>query len=87
VKKAGLMGLVFYDMGNAFEDDLGDDFPDDGIEDINDSFDLTNLRSSVGYGIRWYSPLGPLRLEYGHVIDRRVGEKSGRWEFTMGTGF
>jgi outer membrane protein insertion porin family len=87
VKKAGLMGLVFYDMGNAFEDDLSDEYPDDGVDDIDDSFDLTNLRSSVGYGIRWYSPLGPLRLEYGHVLDRREGEKSGRWEFTMGTGF
>lgn len=87
VKKAGLMGLVFYDMGNAFEDDLSDEYLADGVDDIDDSFDLTNLRSSVGYGIRWYSPLGPLRLEYGHVLDRRVGEKSGRWEFTMGAGF
>ncbi|RPJ81080.1 MAG: outer membrane protein assembly factor BamA, partial [Deltaproteobacteria bacterium] len=87
VKKAGLMGLVFYDMGNSFEDDLSDEYPDDEVDDIDDSFDLTNLRSSVGYGIRWYSPLGPLRLEYGHVLDRRQGEKSGRWEFTMGAGF
>ncbi len=87
VKKAGLMGLVFYDMGNAFEDDLSDEYPEDEVDDIDDSFDLTNLRSSVGYGIRWYSPLGPLRLEYGHVLDRREGEKSGRWEFTMGAGF
>lgn len=87
VKKAGLMGLVFYDMGNAFEDDLSDEYLADGVDDIDDSFDLTNLRSSVGYGIRWYSPLGPLRLEYGHVLDRREGEKSGRWEFTMGAGF
>jgi len=38
----------------------------------------------VGVGIRWYSPIGPLRLEYGHVLDRKDGESSGRFEFSIG---
>jgi outer membrane protein insertion porin family len=40
----------------------------------------------VGCGIRWYSPIGPLRLEYGYVINRKNtnDDAIGRWEFTIG---
>lgn len=71
VKKAGLMGVVFYDMGNAYDDD----------ESLSVSPD--DLRKSTGFGVRWYSPVGPLRLEYGYILDEdKKGE--GGWEFTMG---
>lgn len=74
VKKAGLMGVIFYDMGNAYNDD----------EDI--SLSLSKLRESTGAGFRWFSPLGPMRLEYGYILDEeRRGE--GGWEFTMGATF
>jgi outer membrane protein insertion porin family len=73
LKKVGIMGVFFYDTGNAFFED----------ETIN----LGNLRESAGYGIRWYSPMGPIRIERGHILDPREGEGSGRWEFTMGGAF
>jgi outer membrane protein insertion porin family len=77
VKNAGLMGVLFYDMGNAY----------DNGEDI----DLGELRKSAGYGFRWYSPIGPIRLECGYILetdDRGDGEAGDhRWEFTMGTVF
>lgn len=69
--KMGLMGVVFYDTGNVYEDQI----------------DLGNLRSSWGYGIRWYSPIAPIRIEYGNVIDPRDDEESGRLEFTLGGAF
>jgi len=68
----GLIGLVFYDTGNAY---------DDG------PIELDNLRESWGYGIRWYSPMGPLRLERGNIIDQQEDEDSGRWEFSIGGSF
>ena len=71
VKKMGIMGVVFFDAGNVYED----------------SFDLGDLRRSAGYGFRWFSPLAPIRIEYGRVLDKREGESSGRWEFTMGSAF
>ena len=74
VKDAGLMGVLFYDAGNAY----------DNREDIN----LGDLRRSAGYGFRWYSPMGPIRLEYGYILDDKEGKKGeGRFEFTMGTAF
>jgi len=68
IKSAGMKGVVFYDTGNTW----------DGGYHPND------LRQTVGAGIRWYSPIGPLRLEYGHVLDRKEGESAGRWEFSVG---
>ena len=77
VKDAGLMGVLFYDMGNAY--------------DNGEAVDLGDLRKSVGYGFRWYSPIGPIRLECGYVLetDRRGDGEEGdhRWEFTMGMAF
>jgi len=73
-KEAGLVGLIFFDTGNVYDE--------------NKTFDLIDLRKSAGYGFRWYSPIGPIRLECGYILDRREGEnKGGQWEFTMGTAF
>ena len=70
-QKLGLMGVVFYDTGNVYDEKI----------------DLGDMRESVGYGFRWYSPIAPIRIEYGHILDRREGEGEGRWEFTMGGAF
>lgn len=79
LKDAGLTGVLFYDTGNVYGED--------------ESVDLGELRESAGFGIRWYSPMGPIRLERGYVLDRRKNEQgeyiedSGRWEFSMGGAF
>jgi outer membrane protein insertion porin family len=70
VKDAGMKGVVFYDAGNTW----------------NDRYYLDDLRQSVGLGLRWYSPIGPLRLEYGYILNRKGlnDDSTGRWEFTIG---
>jgi len=73
IKDIGLMGVVFYDTGNLY--------------DNNQDIDLSNLRKSSGFGIRWYSPLGPIRLENGFVLDPKPGESASRLEFSMGQAF
>jgi len=70
---AGLKGLFFFDAGNVYAD--------------SESYDIGDLRKSVGYGVRWYSPVGPLRLEWGHALDPKPGESSSRWEFSIGSFF
>jgi len=71
---SGLVGIVFLDMGNVFAN--------------NQKFDPFDLRYSAGYGIRWFSPIGPIRIECGHILDPKNGESSsGRWEFGMGQVF
>ena len=71
VTEQRVMGLVFFDAGNAF----------------NGEVNFGDLRMSAGLGIRWFSPVGPLRLEWGYNLDRRLGEDESQWEFTIGTVF
>ncbi|HDQ41005.1 MAG TPA: outer membrane protein assembly factor BamA [Desulfonatronum sp.] len=71
-KEMGLVGLVFFDAGNAWDD--GESFG-------------SNLYKSVGAGVRWYSPLGPLRLEYGYGLDKLEGKRQSGVEFSIGQVF
>ncbi|MFC1895195.1 outer membrane protein assembly factor BamA, partial [Thermodesulfobacteriota bacterium] len=74
LKQIGMMGVAFFDTGDVY----------DNGEDV----DLSNLRESAGFGVRWYSPLGPIRLERAYILDPQPGEDSkGRWEFSMGAAF
>ncbi len=74
VKKSGLRGVLFADAGNAY--------------DNGEELSFGDLRRSIGYGFRWYSPIGPIRLEYGYIIDDKEGRKGeGGWEFSMGMAF
>ncbi len=68
IKKAGMRGLVFFDIGNSWES----------------GFHVNDMRKTAGLGIRWYSPMGPLRLEWGYVLDKKENESPSRWEFTIG---
>lgn len=68
IKNAGMKGVVFFDTGNAW----------------NSGYHFDDLRKTAGVGIRWYSPIGPLRLEWGYVLDRKDEEAASRWEFTIG---
>ena len=66
----GLKMVTFYDMGNAFDDDQSIDFGD--------------LRHAAGWGIRWNSPLGPIRIEIGYPLDKEEGEDSSVTHFSFG---
>jgi outer membrane protein insertion porin family len=49
--------------------------------------DLSELRYSTGLGLSWASPFGPLRLSYGHPLNRKPGDNVQRLQFTFGTVF
>ena len=70
-KKLGIIGTVFFDAGNVYGPNYVGPF----------------LRPTSGVGIRWFSPMGPLRIEYGYNITKHPWERSGAWEFTMGGTF
>ncbi|RLA94431.1 MAG: outer membrane protein assembly factor BamA [Deltaproteobacteria bacterium] len=72
IKAAKIRGLVFFDMGNSFRE--------------GENFDF-DLRKSVGWGIRWQSPFGPLRIEWGLNLDPKEDEDRSQFEFSVGTGF
>jgi len=71
VDAIGLKLVGFYDIGNAFDDD--------------ENLEFSELREAVGWGLRWSSPLGPIRLEIGYPLDKEPGEDSSVLQFSFGT--
>jgi len=45
------------------------------------------FRSSVGLGLRYITPIGPMGLLYGHKLDREEGESAGRFHLSIGYSF
>ncbi len=82
----GIKGVVFFDMGNAFDDGEGFAFVPDLFADPGGDFDDT-LRTAVGLGFRWFSPIGPLRFEWGFPLRRLIGEDPLVFEFSIGNAF
>ncbi len=63
--------FVFTDVGNVFPT----------------AFDFNDLRASVGVGLNWISPLGPLKLSLGYPVRKKPDDKLQNFQFQIGTGF
>ncbi|MGE3635331.1 MAG: BamA/TamA family outer membrane protein, partial [Sandaracinaceae bacterium] len=93
VQEVGIRGVIFTDGGNAwnFNQTYCEAPPALAGTSSNDSctFNPFDLRTSVGFGIRWVSPLGPLRFEWGIPLDRHadLGEQEIDFQFTIGNFF
>jgi outer membrane protein insertion porin family len=74
IRAAGLRGVLFIDAGNST----------DGFDNL-----FSDMLASYGFGVRWNSPMGPLRLEYGIPFNPRedIDKASGRLEFSLGSYF
>ena len=87
----GIRGVLFTDGGNAWN--LEDSLCQAPLPELADSttdpcgVDLTQIRTSWGFGVRWQSPLGPLRFEWGLPFNPRDHEEAMRFEFTIGNFF
>jgi outer membrane protein insertion porin family len=81
VPAARLKGVIFYDMGRAFDDGLS------GKPDEPNRISLRDLRQAWGWGFWWLSPLGPLRFEWGHIIHKKPTDEASQFEFSIGTLF
>ena len=69
-EEMGLSGLLFLDMGNAFDE----------TEFINPA----DFRFGTGGGIQWFSPFGPILVVLGFPLDPLSDEKSSVFEFSLG---
>ena len=92
IPPANIKGVLFYDMGNAFNTESL------YCEDLNPSqlpksdpcapWSFRDLRYSIGFGFRWQSPIGPLRFEWGiPLIRRSTQDQPVLFEFTIGNSF
>ncbi len=49
--------------------------------------DTGSLRASVGAGVSWTSPFGPLRLDFGYAVLKEDFDETENFTFTFGTFF
>ena len=82
----GIRGVVFADAGNAFDDGEPITLALDLLSDDEDEY-MDVLRTSVGLGFRWLSPIGPLRFEWGIPLARLRDEKPLVFDFSIGNAF
>jgi outer membrane protein insertion porin family len=45
------------------------------------------LRQSYGWGFWWLSPMGPLRFEWGYIVNQKPYDQRNAFEFSMGATF
>lgn len=63
----------FVDVGNVFAED--------------EKIKAGDLRASVGLGISWLSPIGPLRIAAAQPVRKRPGDRIQKFQFQIGTSF
>jgi outer membrane protein insertion porin family len=72
--KSGLGGVVFYDGGNVYSNISFHQF-------------TSNYTNSIGFGFRYRTPVGPLRIDIGHNLNAPPGVKATQYFVTLGQAF
>jgi len=65
--------FAFGDVGNVWRD--------------GEKITADSLRSSVGLGLSWISPVGPLKLSWGKPLQVQRNDRIQRFQFQIGTAF
>ena len=75
IQKVNIRGVLFIDGGNAFE------------RQNTYGSKIDDMRFSWGFGVRWFSPIGPLRFEWGFPFSPKAGEEGSVFDFSIGNFF
>jgi len=73
VPAARLKGVLFYDIGRGF--------------DTYEPVKFSELRQSWGWGFWWLSPIGPLKFEWGYIINKKPEDQASEFDFSIGALF
>ncbi|HYM62583.1 MAG TPA: translocation/assembly module TamB domain-containing protein [Thermoanaerobaculia bacterium] len=65
-------GGLFFDAGNVYHDS---------------TIHFEDLRYGIGTGVRYLSPVGPIRFDVGYKLNRKPGEKPYAYFITLGYAF
>lgn len=67
----GIRGVLFSDAGQSFR--------------LKDSLDISSLQASVGVGVRWKSPFGPLAVDIAFPLNPRPADQNTVFEVGAGS--
>ena len=68
----GVAGVLFYDRGDVYR--------------VSENIDLADQFSTIGFELRWNSPMGPIRLAYGIVVEGKDVQDTGDGQFDFSIG-
>ena len=77
IREAGLKFVTFFDAGNTYT----------SLRDMTHFYNANGLRKDFGFGFRWFSPIGPLRFEWGFPIAGPAGADNVVFNFFIGPPF
>ncbi|PTM57092.1 Beta-barrel assembly machine subunit BamA [Phreatobacter oligotrophus] len=88
-KDFGMRGALYADAGSVWGYNGIRTFnTGGGILDVNlQGSDQHKVRSSVGMGLLWNSPFGPIRFDYSFVLSKARGDQTQAFRFSGGTRF
>ncbi len=69
----GFRGVLFTDAGN--------------VADLSQRLSLSDTRVSLGFGVEWLSPVGPVGLIWGFPLRKKAGDIAKSFEFSLGSVF
>jgi outer membrane protein insertion porin family len=77
----GIRAAAFIDVGNVWGPDIAG----------GQKFDITVMHYAVGAGLRWLSPFGPIRIDYGINLNPNTKPPAkqdfGNFQFSVGSAF
>ena len=73
--KWNMISNIFFDNANVW-----------GTDD-NESKDYNKIRSSVGLGLSWISPLGPISMSYAEPLTKSDADSLEQFSFRIGSAF
>jgi len=71
MEQYGVRGVAFFDIGDSFGG--------------SQKFSFNDMRRSVGAGVRWMSPFGPLRVELGFPLHKLPHDETSVLGFSLGS--
>ncbi len=74
----GISGKIFSDVGTIGNGDN---------QDPTLVYTSTMIRSSIGFGFNWKSPMGPMSIDFGFPITKEPFDKTETLRFNFGTRF
>ena len=82
-ENTGISAAIFADAGSVHDVDISSTAAADGVQVLDDD----KLRASVGASLLWDSPVGPIRADFSHVIEKAEFDDEEVFRFGASTKF
>jgi outer membrane protein insertion porin family len=88
LSRINFTGAIFFDGGNVWQNAADIKISDFKLLKSSSDVDINDYRYSVGLGIRYNTPVGPIRLDYGVPLKVEDGvSDKGRFNLSLGQIF